>query len=87
MHVDQALLVATTQNDRANTNVAFTVRGDPESVPIVATANAEASVDVLELAWLQPCAAVSGTNGTKPRQAGAGRPHAVICGSARSTSC
>ncbi len=50
VQVDQALLVATTQDDRVNTNVAFTVREISESVPIVATANAEASVDVLQLA-------------------------------------
>lgn len=48
--VDRASLVATTRNDRVNTNVAFTVREISETVPIVATANAEASVDILELA-------------------------------------
>jgi voltage-gated potassium channel len=50
VRVDQALLVATTQNDHVNTNVSFTVREVSETVPIVATANAEASVDILQLA-------------------------------------
>jgi Trk K+ transport system NAD-binding subunit len=48
--VDQAALVATTGNDRLNTNVAFTVREVSESVPIIATSNVHASVDILELA-------------------------------------
>ncbi|MEW4568151.1 NAD-binding protein [Tautonia sp. JC769] len=50
VRVDQAALVATTRNDMSNTNVAFTVREISESVPIVATASAAASVDILELA-------------------------------------
>jgi voltage-gated potassium channel len=50
VRVANALLVATTASDRANTNVAFTVREISERVPIVATANAVASVDILELA-------------------------------------
>lgn len=50
VHVEQAALVVTTANDRLNTNVAFTVREVSESVPIIATANAAASVDILELA-------------------------------------
>jgi len=45
-----AALVATTANDRVNTNVAFTVREVSENVPIIATANTPASVDILELA-------------------------------------
>jgi Trk K+ transport system NAD-binding subunit len=40
----------TTRDDRVNTNVAFTVREISANVPIVATANAAASVDILELA-------------------------------------
>jgi voltage-gated potassium channel len=48
--VGNALLVATTQNDRINTNVAFTVREISEDVPIVATANTAPSVDILQLA-------------------------------------
>lgn len=50
LRVERAALVATTANDRLNTNVAFTVREVSESVPIIATANAPASVDILELA-------------------------------------
>ena len=48
--VDRARLVATTGNDMFNTNVAYTVREISETVPIVATANSSASVDILELA-------------------------------------
>ncbi len=48
--VERALLVAATQVDTTNTNIAFTVREISESVGIVATANAAASVDILELA-------------------------------------
>lgn len=48
--VEQALLVATTGNDRLNTNVAFTVREVTTATPIIATANKHASVDILELA-------------------------------------
>lgn len=50
VQVAQALLVATTQNERINTNVTFTVREISETVPIVATANTSASVDILQLA-------------------------------------
>jgi voltage-gated potassium channel len=48
--VEHAVLVATTRNDTANTNIAFTVRELVADVPIVATANSSASVDILELA-------------------------------------
>jgi voltage-gated potassium channel len=48
--VENALLVATTVNDRLNSNIVFTVREACAKVPIVATANAEASVDILQLA-------------------------------------
>ena len=47
---DRAVLVATTGNDRMNTNVAFTVREVAAKVPIIATANSAESVDILELA-------------------------------------
>ncbi len=47
---ERARLVATTANDMLNTNIAFTVREISESVPIMATANFRASVDILELA-------------------------------------
>lgn len=50
VRVSQALLVATTLNDRANTNVTFTVREISDTVPIVATANTEEAVDILQLA-------------------------------------
>lgn len=48
--VEQAALVMSTLSDVANTNVAFTVRGICEDVPIISSANDEASVDILELA-------------------------------------
>lgn len=48
--VDRAALVAATQSDPANTNIAFTVREISESVAVVATANAKDSVDILQLA-------------------------------------
>lgn len=50
VHVEQAALVATTANDRLNTNVAFTVREVCDHVSVIATANFSASVDILELA-------------------------------------
>ncbi len=48
--VDQALFVASTASDQVNANVAFTVREISQTVPIIATANYQASVDILELA-------------------------------------
>lgn len=48
--VESASLVASTQPDTTNSNIAFTVREINASVPIAATATREASVDVLELA-------------------------------------
>jgi voltage-gated potassium channel len=48
--VDKADLVATTVNDVVNTSVAFTVRELSKDVPVIATANDVASVDILELA-------------------------------------
>jgi Trk K+ transport system NAD-binding subunit len=47
---DSALLVATTINDMVNANIAFTVREVAANVPILATADSLASVDILELA-------------------------------------
>ncbi|MHC5003332.1 MAG: potassium channel family protein [Planctomycetota bacterium] len=47
---DRAALIATTHNDFVNTHVVFTVRGVSPRVPIVATADSEVSVDVLERA-------------------------------------
>lgn len=48
--VDQAALLATTQGDMVNTNVAFTVRETGATLPIVATASSEPAVDILEMA-------------------------------------
>ena len=48
--VDQAALVATTQGDMLNTNVAFTIRETGGTLPIVATASSDAAVDILTLA-------------------------------------
>jgi voltage-gated potassium channel len=45
-----AALVATTASDPVNTNVAFTVREMTATVPIIATANDAAAVDILQLA-------------------------------------
>lgn len=50
VRVNQASLVATTESDVVNTNVAFTVRGITKNVPIIATCNYEASIDILKLA-------------------------------------
>ena len=47
---DRAALVAATQSDTTNTNIAFTVQEIADDVPLVATANTSASVDILELA-------------------------------------
>ncbi|HUP15795.1 MAG TPA: NAD-binding protein [Acidimicrobiia bacterium] len=48
--VERASLVAATHADTTNTNIAFTVREINHDVPISATADSSASVDVLELA-------------------------------------
>lgn len=48
--VENALMVVTSKNDMINTNVAFTVREIAQNVPIIATSNSPASVDILELA-------------------------------------
>lgn len=48
--VENAALVATTESDVLNTNVAFTVRGVSKNVPIIATCSTEHSVDILKLA-------------------------------------
>jgi voltage-gated potassium channel len=50
IRAEHASMVVTTANDMVNTNVAYTVREISETVPIVATANSPASVDILELA-------------------------------------
>ncbi len=48
--VERASLVASTQSDTINTNIAFTVREADPDVKIVVTADSPASIDVLELA-------------------------------------
>ncbi len=48
--VAAAALVASTASDVTNTNVAFTVRGLAEDVPVITSATDEASVDILKLA-------------------------------------
>ena len=50
LQVQRAAMVATTAGDAVNTHVAFTVRELAEGVPIIATADDPASVDILELA-------------------------------------
>ncbi len=50
IRADQAAFVATTASDAVNTNIAFTAREMSATVPIIATANDSASVDILELA-------------------------------------
>jgi len=50
LQVQQAAMVATTASDAVNTHVAFTVRELAAEVPIIATADDPASVDILELA-------------------------------------
>lgn len=50
LRVEGAVLVAATRTDTTNTNIAFTVREISADVPVVATANKEASIDILELA-------------------------------------
>ncbi len=48
--VETAALVVTTRADTTNTNIVFTVREISDRVPIFATANSPASVDILQLA-------------------------------------
>ena len=50
MRVHRAAMVATTASDPVNTHVAFTVRELAPKLPIIATADDPASVDILELA-------------------------------------
>lgn len=47
---ENALMVVTTMNDMVNTNIGFTVQEFTGDVPVIATANSPASVDILELA-------------------------------------
>jgi len=50
LQVERAAMVATTASDPVNTHIAFTVRELTPDVPIIATADDPASVDILELA-------------------------------------
>jgi len=78
--VDRAALVATTQADTTNTNIAFTVREINRGIPIVATANSAASVDVLELAGCDrviELADIVGTAMARRVLGTAGRAHVV----------
>ena len=50
VRLETAALVASTGSDVANTNVAFTVHGLAEDLPIVTSASDKASVDILKLA-------------------------------------
>ncbi|HMP91102.1 MAG TPA: NAD-binding protein [Kiritimatiellia bacterium] len=50
VHVEKAALVVATGKDEVNANIAFTVRELNNTLPIAATANDPASVDILELA-------------------------------------
>ncbi len=47
---ESAAMVVASRNDRANTNIAFTVSEIAPEVKIVATANSEQSIDILEIA-------------------------------------
>lgn len=48
--IEQAAMVATTNDDITNTSVAFTARGIAANTPIIATAREKASVEILRLA-------------------------------------
>ncbi len=50
VRADRAALVAATDNDMVNTNIAFTVREMSQTVPIITTASSRDSVDILKLA-------------------------------------
>lgn len=63
VHARDAALIATTSTDAVNTNVAFTVREVAPEVPIVATADSGASIDILELAGANQVVELSVTLG------------------------
>lgn len=50
LNIEEAVMVVTTLDDIANTNVTFTVREFSETVPIVASATSDSVRDALELA-------------------------------------
>jgi Trk K+ transport system NAD-binding subunit len=47
VRVDQAAMVASTASDEVNTNVTFTVREESQEVPVITTADAPTSVEIL----------------------------------------
>jgi Trk K+ transport system NAD-binding subunit len=50
VRVEKAAMVVSTRSDFVNTNVVSTVRGQTDTVPIIASARDPASIDILELA-------------------------------------
>ncbi len=50
VNVDKAALVLANVDDMVNTNIAFTIREISQSIPIVASADLDDSVDILQLA-------------------------------------
>jgi len=50
VRINNAALLVTTSDDRINTHIAFTVREMNKTIPIVATAKDDESVDILKLA-------------------------------------
>jgi Trk K+ transport system NAD-binding subunit len=50
LQIHKAALVVVNNNDMLNTNITFTIRSLSKDVPIVATADSDDSVDILELA-------------------------------------
>jgi voltage-gated potassium channel len=50
IRLNRAALVAATGSDVANTNVAFTIREQSKSIPILTTASTDQAVDILQLA-------------------------------------
>jgi voltage-gated potassium channel len=77
---NRAALIAATQGDTVNTNIVVTVREVAEEVPIVATAAAHASVDILKLAGCQEVLELGEMLGRFMAQrvfAGDGRSHVI----------
>lgn len=78
--VHNAVMVASTQADTTNTNVAFTVRSVDPDVTIAVTAEKQASVDVLELAGANHVLQLAPTLGRELAQrilGTTGRPHTI----------
>lgn len=62
--IDRAVMLASTQPDTTNTNIAFTARQLATDIIVVATADRQASVDVLELAGADRVIQLGSTLGT-----------------------